>query len=55
MQMLTANNQTEHRDSSGEVMERTEGAEGVLSGINGRGGLWFCEGLMPQCRGMVGQ
>jgi hypothetical protein len=23
--------------------------------INGRRGPWFCEGLMPQCRGMPGQ
>ena len=22
--------------------------------INGRRGPWFCEGLMPQCRGMPG-
>jgi hypothetical protein len=22
--------------------------------INGRKGLWFCEGTMPQCRGMPG-
>ena len=27
----------------------------ALSGINGRGGPWFCEGLMPQHRGMLGQ
>jgi hypothetical protein len=23
--------------------------------INGRRGPWFCEGSMPQCRGMPGQ
>jgi hypothetical protein len=34
---------------------RTEGAEWVLSGISGRGGPWSCEGLMSQCRGMLGQ
>ena len=28
-------------------MGRTEGAEGALSGISGRGGPWSCEGLMP--------
>jgi hypothetical protein len=22
--------------------------------INGRRGLWFCEGSMPQCKGMPG-
>ena len=55
MQMLAANHQTENRDSNGGVRGRTEGAEGALSGINGRGGPWSCEGLMPQCRGMLGQ
>jgi hypothetical protein len=34
-------------------MGRTEGAEGALSGINGRGGPWSCEGLI--CRGILGQ
>ena len=24
-------------------------------GINGRRDPWYCEGLMPQCRGMRGQ
>ena len=47
MQMLAANHQTEHRDPSGEVRGRTEEAEGALFGINGRGGPWLCEGLMP--------
>jgi hypothetical protein len=42
-------------DISGGVRERTEGAEGALSGINGRGGPWSCEGLVPQGRGMLGQ
>ena len=27
----------------------------ALSGINGRGGPWSCEGSMPQCRGMLGR
>jgi hypothetical protein len=45
----------EHRDPSGGVRGRTEGAEGALSGINGRGGPCSCEGSMPQCRGMLGQ
>jgi hypothetical protein len=27
----------------------------TLSGINGRRGPWYCEGLMPQDRGMLGQ
>ncbi|MGZ7196519.1 hypothetical protein ACXWOC_10060, partial [Streptococcus pyogenes] len=46
---------TEHRDLNGGVKGRTEGAEGALSGINDREGPWSCEGLMPQCRGMLGQ
>ena len=44
---------TEHRDPSGGVRGRTEGAEGALSGINVGGGPWSCEGLMPQCRGKL--
>jgi hypothetical protein len=40
MQMLTANHQTEHRDLNGGVRRKTEVAEGVLSGINGRGDPW---------------
>jgi hypothetical protein len=40
MWMLAANNQTEHRDPNGGVRGRPEGAEGALSGINGRGGPW---------------
>ena len=55
MWMLTANHLTEHRDPNGGVRGRTEGAEGALSGISGRGGLWSCGGLMPQCRGMLGR
>ena len=55
MRMLTANYQTEHRDPNGGVRGRTKGAEGALSGINGKGGAWSCEGLMPQCRGMLGR
>ena len=47
MQMLVANHQTEHRGPNGGVRGRTEGDEGTLSGIYGRGGLWSCEGLMP--------
>jgi hypothetical protein len=27
----------------------------ALSGIKGRGGSCSCEGLMPQCRGMLGR
>ena len=27
----------------------------TLSAISGRGSPWFCEGLMPQYRGMLGQ
>ena len=54
--MFTANHQAEHRDPNGGVKERTEGAEGALSGINGgRGGPWSCVGLMPQSREMGGQ
>jgi len=33
MRMLTANHQTEHRDPSGGVRERTGGAEGVCNHI----------------------
>ena len=56
MWMLAANNQTEHRDPSGGIKERTEGVQGALSGINGKGaGCWSCEGSMPQCREMLGQ
>ena len=55
MWMLTAKHQTEHRDPSGGVRGRTEEAEGALSGINGRGGPWSFEGLMPQCRAMLGR
>jgi hypothetical protein len=55
MQMLAANHQTEHKDPSGRVRGRTEGAEGALSGINGREGPWSYEGSMTHCRGMLGQ
>jgi hypothetical protein len=54
MWMLAANHWTKHRVPSGGVRESNEGAEGALSGINGRGGPWSCEGLMFQCRGMLG-
>jgi hypothetical protein len=54
MQMLAANLQTEPRDPKSGVKGRTEGATGALSGINGRGGPWSYEGLMPQCRGILG-
>jgi hypothetical protein len=54
MWMLAANHWTYHRDPNGGVREKTEGAEGALSGINGRGGSWSYEGFMPQCRGMLG-
>jgi hypothetical protein len=37
------------------VRRRTEGADGALSGINGRGGPCSCEGLMPQSRSMLGR
>ena len=46
---------TEHRDPSGGVKGRMEGAEEALSGISWRGYPWSCEGLMSQCRGMLGQ
>jgi hypothetical protein len=52
--MLAANHGIEHRDPNGGVRGRTEEAEAALSGINGRGGPWSCEGLMPQCRRMPG-
>jgi hypothetical protein len=52
--MLKANLWTEHRDPNGGVRGRTEGAERAPSGINGRGGPWFCKGLLPQCRGILG-
>ena len=55
MWMLTANHRTEHRDTNGGVRGRTEEAEGALMGISERGGSWYCEGLMLQCRGMLGQ
>jgi hypothetical protein len=55
MWMLTANYQTEQRVPNGEVRGRTEGAEGALFGIKEREGPWSCEGLMPQCRGMLRQ
>jgi hypothetical protein len=37
-----------------EDRRKTEEAEGALSGINERRGPWSCEGLMLQCRGMLG-
>jgi hypothetical protein len=49
--MLAANHQIEHRGPNGGVRERTKGAEGALSDINGRGDPWSYEGMMPQCRG----
>ena len=54
MQMLTANLHPDYRHPNGGVMGRTEGTEGVLSGIIQRGGTWFGEGLMLECRGMLG-
>jgi hypothetical protein len=27
----------------------------VLSNVSGRRGPWFCEGLIPRCRGIPGQ
>jgi len=54
MQMLKANHWTEHREPNGGVRGRTEGAEGALFGINGKGVSWSCEGLMMQCRKMLG-
>jgi hypothetical protein len=33
----------------------TEGVEGDLYGISEMGGPWSCEGLMLQCRGMLGR
>ena len=55
MRMRAANHWTEHRYPNGGVRGRTEGAEGALSDINGRRGPWSCEGLISQCRGMLGQ
>jgi hypothetical protein len=55
MWMLAADHWTEHRDPNEELGEGLEGAEGALYGIKRRGGPWSCEGLMPHCRGMVGQ
>jgi hypothetical protein len=55
MLMLAVNHQIEHRDPNGGVSGRNEGAEGGLSGINERGGLWSYEGLMHQYRGILGQ
>ena len=52
--VLAANHQTEHREHNGGVRGTTKEAEGALSGINGRGGPWSYEGLMPQCGGMLG-
>ena len=56
MRMLAGNHWAEHRDhnGNGEVRGRIKGADGALSGINEKRGLWSCEGLMPQCRGMLG-
>jgi hypothetical protein len=53
--LLVANYWPEHRDPNGGVRGRTEGTEGALAGINRRGGSSACEGLMPQCRRMLGQ
>jgi len=52
--MLKANHWTELGDPSGGIKGRMEGAEGALSGISGREVPWSCEGLMSQCRGMLG-
>jgi hypothetical protein len=46
MQMLAAYHRAEHRDPNREVRGWTEGAKGVLFGINERGDLGSCEGLM---------
>jgi hypothetical protein len=37
MGRLAANHETEHRSPNGGVRGRTEGADGALCGINGRG------------------
>ena len=52
MWMLVPNHRTGYRDPNGRVRGRTDGAEGALSGINGREGPCSCEGLMPHCREM---
>lgn len=52
--MLAANHGIEHRDPNGGVRGRTEEAEAALSGINGRGGPWSCESLMPKGGEMLG-
>jgi hypothetical protein len=54
MGMLAANYQAEYIDPNGGVRGKTEGAEGALSVINGKGGPWSYEGMMAQCRGMLG-
>jgi len=54
MRMLAANHWTENKDPNGGVRGKTEGVEEILSVISGRGCPWSCEGLMPQCRGMLG-
>jgi hypothetical protein len=55
MQRLLANHQTEQKDPNEGDRGRTEGSKETLSGINGNGIPWSCEGLMPQCRRMLGQ
>jgi hypothetical protein len=55
MQILTAIYGTEHSNPTGGIRGRTEGAEEASSVINERGGPWSCKGLMPRCRGMLGQ
>ena len=50
MWMLKSNHLTDHRGLDGGVRGRTEGAEGTITGINGRGGPWSCGGLMPSVK-----
>ena len=53
MWMLAVNHRTERRDPNGGVREGLKQMKGsYLASMGGR--PWSCEGLMPQCRGMLG-
>ena len=49
MWMLAANHLTEHRDPSGRVRGRMEGAEGALSCISGGEGFGPVEASVEKC------
>jgi hypothetical protein len=51
MGMLAANHWTKQETSMKELGEGLK----ELKGINGKGGPWFSEGLMPQSREMLGR